>query len=859
MVRVIARLSFCFVVSLSLCSQLKAEVTIVKEGKPVAEIIVDLRGVEGEGAATLYDSATWLAECIKQTSGAELTVGEKLGDSPSIVLARADAWPELSQQAKLKPNTYDAYCIRTTKDHVYVLGHSEAATRHGVADLLRRWGWRWFAPSPRWHVVPQSATLSIDLNVTESPTLIDRRAWYAYGMSGEDLAPLMKNYTRWAIANRLSVRSLMRTGHSYGHIVGRNKEAFAAHPEYYALLPSGKRDFERAVNARKFCFSNPGLIELVANDRLLLLEADQRANPASFMVSMDPSDGEGTCHCENCQKLGTDTDRVFHLVNAVAKHLVKTHPEAWVGLYAYSSHRLPPTIDVEPNVYVQVAMGFNKTQYTLPELIEKWSEKVGSIGLREYYGVEAWDWGLPGRMRGGQVDYHRKWIPYYADRKVNAINAETNSNWGGQTLGLYVASQLMWNPKADVGQLTDEFFQLGFKDIANTMQAFYAKLDAAPPLRSATLLPLFKDVQTAYDNTKDAAVKARLVDLMAYLVYISKYRDFDLIRSRHATRNDAYYAGLKPLMQYAFQIRHRDMVHYYALGRRLCNGLPVKDNRPEYYMFNKERDPVWMQGDALSDADIQTLFTKTEQKLLADDDPTITYSRLLNRVKPEGEDSGPSGILSQESESVARFRRKLRGYIFASGEQQVKFGIIPNSRKVEFIVSDPHGNVMFQQEVRSTEATDGEQPTPVPLNVELPRANEYRVDISGDFTLHVPPESPFVYEASVMNPAWVSYSGPHYFYVPKGTQEVIVDANPRLSLQVPGMKTRLDIHPADRKPGSQYVVVKVPDGADGQVWHTTSMTRGQVSFMNVPPLLSFHRSMIFVPREISESDGLTTK
>ena len=52
-----------------------------------------------------------------------------------------------------------------------------------------------------------------------------------------------------------------------------------------------------------------------------------------------------------------------------ARTLRAAQPNAWVGLYAYSSHRLPPTIDVEPNVYVQVAMGFNRTEYTLPELV----------------------------------------------------------------------------------------------------------------------------------------------------------------------------------------------------------------------------------------------------------------------------------------------------------------------------------------------------------------------------------------------------------------------------------------------------------------------------------------------------------
>jgi hypothetical protein len=854
-----------FVLTAFVCgssSETQAEMTVVQDGRAAAQIVVDTRGSEGSGPAVLRDAAEWLTESIQRSTGADVAVAEELADGgAAIVIARADAWPDVSKNAGLKADDYDAYCIVTRADRVYILGGSEAAARHGVSDLLRRWGFRWFAPSPRWHIVPERKSLAIDVNLAQSPALSDRRIWYAYGMRGDDLAPLMENYTRWAVANRLSVRSLARTGHSYGNIIRRNEEQFARHPEYYALLPDGKRDSERAVNARKFCYSNPGLIELVAEDRLRLLEEQRRANPAAYMVSVDPSDGEGTCHCENCQALGTTTDRVLHLANEVARRLRREDPRAWVGLYAYSSHRLPPTIDVEPNVYVQVAMGFNHTQYTLPELVELWSKKVGAIGLREYYGVEAWDWGLPGRMRGGQVDYHRRWIPYYAARKLNAVNAETNANWGGQTLGLYVAAQMMWDPGVDVDQLTDEFFTLSFGDAADTMRSFYARLDAAPPLRSATLLPLFADLETAWADTKDEDVRRRLVDLMAYLVYVAEYRDFDLVRSRQSSRNDAYYAALKPLMQYAWRIRHRDMVHYYALARRLCNGLPVKDQRPAFYMFNKERAPVWQEGEPLTDAEIRARFQQTIDRLRADDDPTVTFSRLLDRVQPPGEDAGPSGILARDEEAVARFRGELRGWLVPGGRQQVEFGVTPLGKRVQFAVSNSRGEVLHEQQLRPVAADssdDADAPPVQKVVFELPKAGEYRVDIRGELELHVPRETPFVLEASVMHPAWISYSGPHYFYVPRGTKQLIVDAGPRLSLQVPGEKKRRDIQPADRREGAQYVVIDVPDGADGRVWHTTNMTRGKVSLLNVPPLLSFHRDTVLVPREVAESEGLST-
>jgi hypothetical protein len=198
---------------------------------------------------------------------------------------------------------------------------------------------------------------------------------------------------------------------------------------------------------------------------------------------------------------------------------------------------------------------------------------------------------------------------------------------------------------------------------------------------------------------------------------------------------------------------------------------------------------------------------------------------------------------------VARFRRGLLGYLIPSGPYTAKLGLAPSSKPVSvsvFMRDEP----IFQREMHAAE--DFHE-----LAIELPQAFEYRLEISGDFELRVPAETPFVFEASTRRPAWIDYSGPHYFYVPRGTTEVIVDANPRLGLVLPGHGKR-DLGPSDRVEGKNHIVIAVPPGADGQVWHTTSLTRGQISLLNIPPLLSFHRQTTFVPREVSEAGGLTT-
>ncbi len=823
---------------------------VIAEGKmPKASVVVDAGPLTPAQQVALTETQQWLIDAIEKASGARLPVVAKVPDGPAIILTTAIAQPDTAKRLRLQTDNSDAYAIETTPNRVTLIGSNVYALRHAVAHLLRDLGFRYYAPSPKWHIIPTLETVRIETNANEVPALVSRSIWYAYGQPDKLLA---QNYRLWAAAQRLSLESLVNTGHSYGNIILRNAAEFEKHTEYYAQLENGERDSQRAVAARKFCVSNPGLMELVARDRVRLLEENRKANPLAYMVSVDPSDGQGTCHCEKCKALGTTTDRAVHLANHVAREIRKAHPHAWVGLYAYSSHRLPPTAALEPNVFVQVALGFNQTEFTLPELVEGWSKKVSRIGLREYYGVEAWDWGLPGQMRGAKPAYHAEWIPFYAARKAASISAETNANWAGQMLGLDIAAELMWNPKADANAIRERYLIDCFGPAAVVMREFQKKVESFGPLQTASLSPLFADLERAVALTTHPQVRARLVDLMAYLVYVDEYRRFQLVAAAQPERNDNYYDALKRLMTYAWRIRERDMVHYYALARRLCNGLPVQDKRPDFYIARKDPLPVWMAGEALTDVEIEARFRESATSLKSDASRLVNYSRMFQLVRPKGPDAGPSHLLSgPKDEVVTAFRKTLRGYLVLADQQEVVLGIQSIGRSATFSVLDSKDEVLLKETIAKGETfTD--------VKFKAPRANEYRVVLEGEARLRVKPDTPLVYEASVSNPAWVDYSGPHYFYVPKGVKQIYADSTTRLSLIAPGKAKRIDVTPATRAPGQTYTVVDVPEGADGQLWHTDANTRGPFFFLNVPPLLSLSRDKFFVPREVAESDGLTT-
>lgn len=831
--------------------EVDADFPIVRNRRPVSQIVISAPDAHPADLHAINEATELFVDAVNRSTGATIPIAD------SIRSGRRRPTIQLTLMRGPVTTPAEQYEISTTNSDLQIKSLSGRGIRNGVARLLDHMGFRFYAPSPKWHFVPRDRDLTTDLNVIETPKLQFRRIWYAYGVPGADLAELSDNYRRWVIANRLSIDNTVQCGHSYGNIVGRNQAVFQQHPEYFALLENGTRDIQQAINARKFCFSNPDLVKLVCADRVALLKENLAKNPALTMVSVDPSDGSGTCHCKDCEQLGTPTDRVFFLANAVARSVRTVHPDARVGLYAYSSHRLPPTIDVEPNVYVQVAMGFNRTQYTFTELIELWAEKVTAIGLREYYGVEAWDWGLPGRMRGADIAYHRRWIPYYAKRNLDAINAETNANWGGQTLGLYTSARLMWNPQSDTAGIEDEFYELCFGKAASKIRELYSIFDQRPQLHSKNLLEMFELANQAWETETDESVRGRLYDVMAYLIYTAKYWKFELTREQESSRNDNYYDELATLMNYVWRIRHRDTVHYYALARRLCNGLPLQDKRDEFWYARKEEPAIWMNGDTYTDQQILMLFDETRKILAADDDPSISYSRLFEPLVAPGVDNGPCKTAGQAAPALgdpttvahARFRGPVVGYILATEPQQIRLGIKANSREVDLVVSNT-------REAIKEITVGGGSAHPTQVEFTLPTANEYRLDISGDFELTVSDDVMLVFEASPANPLWVDYSGPLYFYVPPSTVTLFADGGPRFSMNVGDSKQpRVDMTRESRLKNKPYSELAVPQDSRGHVWHTTAQTRGKVSLWNVPPLLSLHRSTLVRPREIADAPG----
>lgn len=277
---------------------------------------------------------------------------------------------------------------------------------------------------------------------------------------------------------------------------------FARHPEWFALS-GGVR------TPSKPCYSHPEVIERAI--AFALAEAERGAQRGKStrgkpMVSMSPPDGLGYCECERCLAAcgGGDTlrDRAFRersfldrgtlffrredgsvasvasetlfaFVNRVAAAASERRPGTLIGCYAYSAYAHPPSFDLHPAVYVQVASAFRRTPLSLEEQLREFGAKTPHLGIREYFGVYQWDWDLPdpGNL---EPETLARTLRSYRSSGVTAVNAEASCNWGPRGLGYYLAAQLLWDIDADPSAILRDFYDLAFGPAALPMQRYYA-------------------------------------------------------------------------------------------------------------------------------------------------------------------------------------------------------------------------------------------------------------------------------------------------------------------------------------------------------------------------------------------------
>ena len=485
----------------------------------------------------------------------------------------------------------EGYYIRASKDHIYFIGNTALALQQAIFDYLEQLGYRYFLPGEAWQIIPSISSPFINYEKLTQPFYEFR--FFANGQGYYRNKKVENNFNFWAKANRLGGFFPIRTGHSYQTIVSNNQEIFKQHPEYFA----GKVSKGTLPPTGKFNVANNQLVELVIKDAKERLAVFKKTGQFANMISMEPSDGGGFCTSPECLKIGSTSDQVFYLTNAVAKSIQREFPGTWVSNYAYNEHIEPTKYELEPNIMVLVTNGFNRTKYTTTELLAKWNKKAKKVGVYEYLSVYGWDNDLPGRSNATNLDFLKKSIQEYYQNGARIYLAETTIGWISKGLGQYVASKLLWDYRLNVDSLADDFYSKSFGAAAPVMRRLFNswKPVSGALISSNALAEWLAWVNEADQMVSDARIKERLDHIKIYLHYLVLYINL---------KTNPTMDNLNKVMSFSY--RTFDVSAFATVP--VMTSLPFQSGFKGYGIYDRKEHAWMVNANQLNPKEISAIF-----------------------------------------------------------------------------------------------------------------------------------------------------------------------------------------------------------------------------------------------------------
>ncbi|HEX5653887.1 MAG TPA: DUF4838 domain-containing protein, partial [Chitinophagaceae bacterium] len=349
--------------------------------------------------------------------------------------------------AKLLTYGPEGIYIKGTENSVLIIGNTQYALQEAVFIYLEKLGFRYLLPGELWEEIPGLRTVYKKTEVLTEPDFDNRTIGNGHGYANSK--KIESEFKAWEKANRMGGAFPVRNGHSYDQIVLDNAAFFRQHPEYFAQtvakgsLPEGP----------KFNVANKDLVEFIAKNAVKRLDDFKKTGQHTLMVSMEPSDGGGFCTTAACKAIGTPSDQAYYLANRAAREVRKKYPDSWVGLYAYNEHILPTRFDLEPNVFVMITNGFNRSRYSTEELLGLWGKKTKKTGVYEYLHVYEGSMDMPGQMHIGNTKYLARSIKSFYKAGATTYVGESTMGWVSKAIGNYTLARLLWDVDADIEQI----------------------------------------------------------------------------------------------------------------------------------------------------------------------------------------------------------------------------------------------------------------------------------------------------------------------------------------------------------------------------------------------------------------------
>ncbi|HOQ82068.1 MAG TPA: hypothetical protein PLL89_03300, partial [bacterium] len=322
-----------FLLQVSLC-QSKALV-IVDKGKTDAKVLISAQAGNFERLA-----AEDLAVYIEKMTGArpeiinteqEISKALTRKDIPLFIIGSLALKENPQLQKKIdavkKKNPVlraDAIVIKTDGNRVYLAGSNEESNCSAVAEILRRWGCRFFMPTEFGQCIPEYSRLVLDeIDFAYGPPFEVRMYWISWlgDTTGKD------EFMRLNMMINESVPS--------GHCLARYTKDIAPGGDPFKVPISERSTAEHVAAKVEKLYAEGKRFSLGMEDGLYSSDSPKDKELMSLQWDkyfMTPS----------------MTDAFMEFYNNVADILMKKYPEskAKIGFLAYSNITIPPVRDI---------------------------------------------------------------------------------------------------------------------------------------------------------------------------------------------------------------------------------------------------------------------------------------------------------------------------------------------------------------------------------------------------------------------------------------------------------------------------------------------------------------------------------
>lgn len=405
----------------------------------------------------------------KLANTAEALAAALQSSQPLFVVGQAALAAEPSLKAALakaaKPNPIlraDATVLKRQGNRVYLAGTNDASHYYAVADLLQRWGCRWFMPGDFGECIPRHASLAVgDLDEAYGSPFEARRYWLSW--LGDTAGK--PEFMRRNFFSEVSVPS--------GHCLAQYTKE---------LIPPGKTMFNVPISDLSTAqhVAKQLLPKFVKGEEIMLgledgiYESESKQDKELISLQYD-----------KYFLTQSYTDAFMQFYNQTADILLKQAPQSQskIGFLIYSNITLPPVrditaakplvgylapIDIDPIHGMDDPRSGPRREYR--DMLYRWAKVMqGRLVIYDYdQSMLVWR-DIPNPSHQAFVQD----VQHY--RKAGILGVDTECRGAMATIftNLYLRGQLLWKPDADVAALLDDFYKKFYGPAAGPMASYW--------------------------------------------------------------------------------------------------------------------------------------------------------------------------------------------------------------------------------------------------------------------------------------------------------------------------------------------------------------------------------------------------